>query len=82
MRACLDLVPAPTNGGSGCFGDLGSSTSTPEIGTELMRHMTLSWENDVLKQDLITWQDAKMKGTSGFAIVLRRVQEGHRHAGL
>ena len=23
----------------------------------------LSWENDVLKQDLITWQDAKKKGT-------------------
>ena len=34
------------------------------IGTELMRHIhSLSWENDVLKQDLITWQDAKKKGT-------------------
>ena len=34
------------------------------IGTELMRHIhSLSWENDVLKQDLITWQDAKDKGT-------------------
>ena len=34
------------------------------IGTELMRHVhSLSWENDVLKQDLITWQDAKDKGT-------------------
>ena len=34
------------------------------IGTELMRHIhSLSWENDVLKQDLITWQEAKDKGT-------------------
>ena len=34
------------------------------IGTELMRHIhSLSWENDVLQHDLITWQDAKDKST-------------------
>ena len=34
------------------------------IGTELMRHIhSLSWENDVLQHDLITWQDTKDKGT-------------------
>jgi len=33
------------------------------IASELMRHVhSLSWENDVLKHDLITWQDAKKKG--------------------
>ena len=34
------------------------------IGTELMRHIhSLSWENDALQHGLITWQDAKDKGT-------------------
>ena len=34
------------------------------IATELMRHIhSLSWENDVLQHDLITWQDTKDKGT-------------------
>ena len=44
-----------------CVGETREFHQPPEsIGTELMRHVhSLSWEKDVL----ITWQDAKDKGT-------------------
>ena len=62
---CLDLVGAATAMVDQVVSETREFHQPPEsIGTELMRHIhSLSWENDVLKQDLITWQDAKKKGT-------------------
>ena len=62
---CLDLVRAATAMVDQVVSETREFHQPPEsIGTELMRHVySLSWENDVLKQDLITWQDAKDKGT-------------------
>ena len=47
-----------------CVAETREFHQPPEsIGTELMRHVhSLSWDNDVLKHDLITWQAAKDKG--------------------
>ena len=62
---CLDLVRAATAMVDQVVSETREFHQPPEsIGTELMRHIhSLSWENDVLQQDLITWQDAKKKGT-------------------
>ena len=62
---CLDLVGAATAMVDQVVSETREFHQPPEsIGTELMRHIhSLSWENDVLQQDLITWQDAKKKGT-------------------
>ena len=62
---CLDLMRAATAMVDQVVSETREFHQPPEsIGTELMRHVhCLSWENDVLKQDLITWQDAKDKGT-------------------
>ena len=62
---CLDLVGAATAMVDQVVLETREFHQPPEsIGTELMRHIhSLSWEKDVLKQDLITWQDAKKKGT-------------------
>ena len=62
---CLDLVGAATAMVDQVVSETREFHQPPEsIGTELMRHIhSLSWEKDVLKQDLITWQDAKKKGT-------------------
>ena len=62
---CLDLVRAATAMVDQVVSETREFHQPPEsIGTELMRHIhSLSWENDVLQQDLITWQDAKDKGT-------------------
>ena len=62
---CLDLVCGATAMVDQVVSETREFHQPPEsIGTELMRHIhSLSWENDVLKQDLITWQDAKKKGT-------------------
>ena len=64
-KICLDLVRAATAMVDQVVSETREFHQPPEsIGTELMRHVhSLSWENDVLKQDLITWQDAKDKGT-------------------
>ena len=62
---CLDLVRAATAMVDQVVSETREFHQPPEsIGTELMRHIhSLSWENDALQHDLITWQDAKDKGT-------------------
>ena len=62
---CLDLVRAATAMVDQVVSETREFHQPPEsIGTELMRHIhSLSWENDVLQHDLITWQDTKDKGT-------------------
>ena len=62
----LDLMQAATAMVDQCVSETREFHQPLEsiIATELMRHVhSLSWENDVLKQDLITWQDAKNKGS-------------------
>ena len=62
---CLDLVRAATAMVDQVVSETREFHQPPEsIATELMRHIhSLSWENDVLQHDLITWQDTKDKGT-------------------
>ncbi len=61
----LDLMQSATEMVDQCVSETREFHQPLEsIATELMRHVhSLSWENDVLKQDLITWQDAKNKGS-------------------
>ena len=62
---CLDFVRAATAMVDQVVSETREFHQPPEsIATELMRHIhSLSWENDVLQHDLITWQDTKDKGT-------------------
>ena len=81
---CLDLVRAATAMVDQVVSETREFHQPPEsIATELMRHIPfLSWENDVLKQDLITWQDAKDKRHQADPrLWCEGVQEGHRRAG-